>query len=120
MTYPTWPPGLPTAIEINGLTETPIDQWIEMNVDTGSPKRRLRFTGLMANLKGKMTMSTAQLAQFDTFFNSTLAYGSQPFQWIRPSTGGTVVMRFLSQSPARSAMGVGFWKLDFQVRIDPS
>lgn len=120
MTYPTWPPGLPTALMVNGLSETPLDQWIENTVDSGSPKRRLRFTGQMGQIKGKMTMTTAQLAIFDTFFNTTLAFGTLPFQWTRPSTAGTVLMRFLSGAPSRSAIGTTLWQIDFQVRFDQS
>lgn len=119
MSIATWPPGLPTALEINGLSEVPIDQWIENNVSMGSPKRRLRFTGEMATLSGKMTFNPTQIATFLTFFRTTLKAGSLPFQWTRPSTGETVQMLFLSSSPAPSALGPSVWKYDFKVRIDP-
>lgn len=115
-----WPTGLPTAIQVNGLSETPIDQFVENTVDVGSPKRRQRFSGAMGQIQGKMTLTAAQMLTFDAFFETTLAGGALPFQWIRPSNGDTVFMRFLSGKPVRNALSPNVWQLDFAVRFDPS
>jgi len=115
-----WPSTLPTTLQV-GSTETPIDRFVENAVDVGSPKRRLRFSGgPMGEIAGTLTLTQDQMNTFDTFFETTLAGGSLPFQWIRPSTGATVYMRFLSKKPTRKTLTPTLYQVPFAVRFDPS
>ena len=48
-------------------------------MDTGPAKTRLRGTSAPTRVQGQMVMTNAQLKTFDTFYRSSVFYGTTPF-----------------------------------------
>jgi len=53
-------------------------------MDAGPAKVRRRFTAGVTPVAGTMIMTAAQLATFETFFNTTLLGGTLRFSWTKP------------------------------------
>jgi len=84
MAIPAWPGALPQELLVNGYSQSFPDITIKSNVDAGPAKVRRRFTAGVEPISGTMIMTAAQLATFDTFFNTTLLGGSLRFSWTKP------------------------------------
>jgi hypothetical protein len=84
----TWPVSLPTNFLKNSLKEGPPDNIIWQEMDYGPPKTRKRGSAAIETFSGSMYMTTAQVATFYTFFNTTLNSGADEFDGFdHPRTG---------------------------------
>jgi len=84
MAIPAWPGALPQELLVNGYSQSFPDITIKSNVDAGPAKVRRRFTAGVEPISGTIIMTAAQLATFQTFFNTTLLGGSLRFSWTKP------------------------------------
>lgn len=117
-----WPSTLPSDLQVAGYSETWLDQWVETAMEDGfPPKRRLRFSGQMYEVDAVMTLdqNRNQLSTLKAFFQQTLGAGSLPFNFVLPSTGETVIMRFQSKL-AFKGLGNKKFTCAFKVRVDPA
>jgi len=124
----TWPGTLPQALHL-GATETAQKAFLRTQMDAGPYKQRGRFTAAVRYLSGTMLLTQAQRQTFDTFYRSTLGYGSDAFDWHDPVDGSVVSMRFV-EVPAFTAVNGGgtgspgaaasLWSVDLQLEILPA
>tara|TARA_R110000822_G_scaffold239543_2_gene369308 strand:+ start:249 stop:533 length:285 start_codon:yes stop_codon:yes gene_type:complete len=64
-------------------------------MDTGPAKQRARFTATAKYFDGaQQNFTGAQLATFDTFYETTLGQGAASFTWINPITDVSASLRF--------------------------
>jgi hypothetical protein len=110
----TWPPSLPQAPLLDGLSEAYGDGVIRTDMDVGVPKRRRRYTFTPRRFPIGVVLSEDQAATFDTFFVTTLAEGEAPFDWTHPRTGSSVSLAFVGP-PRLVPLGAGFWRADFEL-----
>lgn len=89
-----WPAGLP-ADHFLGTSDRRVPALMRTGTDGGIAKVRRRFTSTPRNVSGRMVITDAQRATFDTFFATTLIEGSQTFDWKDPVDGTTKTFRFL-------------------------
>jgi len=84
MAVPAWHVDLPTKLFVAGYGQSPPNITIKSEMDAGPAKVRRRFTAGVSPVSGTMIMAAAQLATFQTFFNTTLLGGSLRFSWTKP------------------------------------
>lgn len=89
----TWPSTLPPPLS-NGYGETPPNNVISWSADRGATHTRLSGTSAPRYLRLSYKLSITDLATLDTFFVTTSAYGSLPFNFTHPRTGATVTAQF--------------------------
>jgi hypothetical protein len=71
-----WPGTLPDSFTKDSFSDTPTSGVIRTEMDSGAPKVRNRFTAVQDIWSGSMIMTTTQITQFKTYFNTTINYGS--------------------------------------------
>ena len=84
MAVPAWNVNLPQELFVSGYGQSPPAVTIKSEMDAGPAKIRRRFTAGVSPVSGTMIMTAAQLATFETFFNTTLLGGSLRFSWTTP------------------------------------
>lgn len=105
MANPVWPPTLPTYVLEQGYEENLPDNNLESQVDSGVPKIRPRYTALMQMFKYTVLMDADQSDTFEAFFNTTLATGSLPFDWVHPRTRVACTFQFRKPVPKATTQG---------------
>lgn len=93
---PSWPGSLPQDPVWNALQATgPNSGWIRTQMDVGPAKERRRSTTSPRVYQMTLAQVTeAQLATFETFFESTLQMGTLAFDMNDPITGASKSWRF--------------------------
>lgn len=102
-----WPGTLPQYVLEAGYQETLEDQTVESQMDTGPAKVRRRFTNSVRRFQVTIQCDQAQADTFETFYNTTLAGGSLPFEWVHPRTRAVRTFRFKKPPPQVSVSGGG-------------
>jgi len=96
MSVPAWDNSLPQIFFVSGYSQSFSNVTIKSDMDAGPAKIRRRFTAGVEPVSGTMIMTAAQLATFDTFYNSTLLGGSLRFSWTKPPAHSVACeMRFV-------------------------
>jgi len=80
-----WPSTLPQCPSMP-LSETPQPNVVSFKPEVGPPKKRRRSTAKGVLTECTFRMNNSQVLTFDTFYSTTLADGSLPFQWAHPRT----------------------------------
>lgn len=119
---PSWPATLPQ--QFIGLTDQIQDPVLRTPMDAGPPTRRKRYTSVTRKVVVPIILTGAQRQTFDTFFNTTLEYGSLAFDWEDPVTDSTVSMAFLEPPTWRLRGGSGTpntrtWETTMMLEIQP-
>lgn len=119
---PTWPADLPQKPLIDGYSESPQSQVLRSSMDAGPPKTRRRFTAATRAIPVNFTLSNAQLATFESFFEADIQGGSLPFDMPHPRTGATVSMLVAGDPPYQlTPVGSGneYWRLSMKLEVQP-
>lgn len=85
-----WPAGLEQK-QFGPIREKPQSGVLRSKMDTGAPKTRKRFTAIVREVDIPIVLNFAHKAIFDTFFETTLGFGSLPFDWTDPRDDSTTV-----------------------------
>lgn len=117
MANPTWPSSLPAYMNLDGFQETPTDQLVETQMETGPVKSRRRCTGDFPVLKGSIDVTAAQRIAFFDFHRTTLAGGSVPFDWVHPITRAATTFKFRKPTPALSAVKANRFRITFSIEV---
>lgn len=81
-----WPGTIPQK-PLVGFTEQRQRNVVAFVPDVGTPKISRRSTSVTVNCQAAFFMTDAELANFNTFYETTLADGTLPFTWNHPRTG---------------------------------
>lgn len=92
----TWPATLPQRLSADTTVQDD-ESCARTDMDAGPASIRNRFTAITQTVKGSMVITGAQLTIFNTFFRTTIKYGSLTFNWIHPFTEEVVGIRFKSK-----------------------
>ena len=115
-----WPSTLPQALLLAGASKGVGDGLIENQPDTGPSMTRRRSTAVMRPLSGSMMLTDAQIATFETFFYTTILFGSLPFTFPDPISGATLLVKFTKQSlPAYAPQGGDNYQLSLTLMVLP-
>lgn len=113
-----WPVTLPTLTSgflAGTYKEAPPNNTIRTNMDIGPPKMRRRTTCGPVPISGQMLMTSTQIDILDTFYVSTLKYGSTSFGGHHPRLGSTVTMRFVDRPEWTD--NAPFWNVGLSLEI---
>jgi len=112
-----WPTALVGKSPLyTGYGEEPQDQAVRSNMDQGAPKVRRRFSAGTTVMALVYSFSVAELAAFETFYETTLQAGVFKFNFVHPRTGATKDAR-LEKPYSLAPMGVDRWKVSMSLRI---
>lgn len=112
-----WPGSLPEVMEPDEYAEQALPQTIRSDMDAGPPKVRRRFSAGISHISRRLAMTSAQVATFETFFNTDTAAGSLRFDWWHPRKKATVQARFMG-AYSISRTGSYYW-VSFNLEILP-
>lgn len=115
---PSWPGGLPQQLEMDEFQETLPAASVESQMDVGPPKKRRRFTAAPTPITGRQLLTKAQVATLDTFYRSTVSFGSLSFDWTHPRTGAAATLRFKGE-PVIQMVGPDSFYARYQFLILP-
>jgi hypothetical protein len=118
MPNPTWPASLPQNLEITGLQESPPNLTIRTPMEVGPPKLRRRATAGVRPIQGRQLLTKTQVATLDTFYVTTLAGGSLPFDWVHPRTQAAATFAFVSP-PVYTPVGADAWYAALTLEVRP-
>lgn len=93
MSDQSWPAGLPQEI----LTDFQLSSdpaFVDFVVDAGPAKRRRVTTKERNYVRASLELTGAELATFNTFWESTLQHGTLDFDWEHPTSDTSATLRF--------------------------
>lgn len=102
---PSWPNTLPEYVLEQGFAEKNQDQAMETRMEVGPVKIRRRLTGAFKTFNVSMMMTSAQADTFESFWRSTLAGGTLPFDWVHPRSRAAATFRFRNPAPSYASAG---------------
>jgi hypothetical protein len=109
-----YPSSLPEFVLQDGYSEKLNSQTIETQMETGgSPKIRRRFTRKVKTFQVTILLDAAQLATFESFWESTLSGGSLPFEWVHPLTRLATTFRFRNPPPGYTNQAGVYTRVSF-------
>lgn len=88
-----WP--LPSRKLHIGFQRVPLPNVVRSQFDVGPAKTRRRATARGFDIKGTITITDAELATFETWFEDTILDGSLEFDWTDPQTGDPITLAFV-------------------------
>ena len=101
-----------------GATEAPQQGFIRTPMGTGPAKQRRRFSAVSRNFKGRMHLTAAQRATFDTFYGSTISEGSEEFTFTDPIDFSSATYRFVSAPQFSLLKGASGGVTDYFMTVD--
>lgn len=113
-----WPATLPQLPTLDGFQEQKVDITLRSPMDAGPPKVRPLYTAAPTDFTISLVLETTQRATLETFYETTLGFGTDSFDWVHPVTQSAATMQFTNR-PGYTALGGGYWRTVLQVRIWP-
>ncbi len=89
----SWPAGLPQTV-LATASRTRQAGRLRTSMDSGPPKQRARFTAVVKNYDVEIIVTGAQLATFETFYETTINNGTDSFTWVDPFDDTSKTLRF--------------------------
>lgn len=89
----SWPGTLPQEVLAN-VSRTRQSGRIRSQMDAGPAKQRARFTATTKNYDASIIVNGVQLETFYTFYEDTLANGTDSFTWTDPFSDASQTLRF--------------------------
>lgn len=113
-----WPASLPEQPLADGYTESALPNVVRSEMEIGPAKLRRRYTAEIKVYAVQFMLTTAQVATLETFYDSTLNGGVDPFDWVDHRTGATVSYRFRSR-PMYYTAAPGHWRCSSELETVP-
>jgi hypothetical protein len=113
-----WPTSLQQFFSEEGFGLTIGNTTIVSDNDIGPKKRRRRFSRSIDRMTASIFLTTAQYNTFRTFFDTTLAGGVLPFEFLHPVTGVLTDFKF-EPEPQVVSLGGGQYRVSFSLEVQP-
>jgi hypothetical protein len=120
MTSPVWPAAVNYAPLIDswqvGQKSAP---WLESQMNSGTDRRRAKYTLPIAMVGFALRLSDAEVAAFDSFYRADLVFGAAKFSmpiWVG-SAFATRVCAFASP-PQYAWAGRGFQRVTLSLKVE--
>lgn len=107
---PSWPDTLPPYFLQSGFRRKPLPNATTIDVESGEPLSRLRFTGDQSAVSGSIMVDSDGLALFRSFWKNDLAQGTLRFTWEDPATGASVEFLF-TDTPEETCIDANIWQV---------
>ena len=119
MANPTWPPGLPQLVAVEGYGEAPPETAVRTTMDAGPAKVRRRTTAGIRPLSVQLDLDAAQVETLDAFYVATLEGGALAFDWVHPRTQAAASLRFVRPPAYRPQGSDAAWRTVLQLEVLP-
>ena len=114
---PTWPTALRDNFLRSGFTMQPLANALPIEVESGEPMTRLRFTGDLSDVSGALPLvGLTQVEIFRNFWTYDLNRGALRFTWSDQMSGAAVEYLFMAP-PRYSNVGGDNWQADLMLRM---
>lgn len=100
-------------------SETPDTNFAEFQPEVGPPKRRRRMSISSDTIAFSLIMTTAEYANFLTFYRTTISDGTLPFTFPRPRTGSTETWNFVGKAPTMRFLDFGLYEVSLTMKNVP-
>lgn len=123
MALATWPITLPQVVDHEGFEHSFSVSSRRTEMDSGVPFQRPLYTFVPPKFTGQILLDYSQLETLRVFWEDTLAFGTQKFNWVNPLNDQPAVCRFVStEPPSISSQGGGTFiaTLNFEVMKNES
>lgn len=112
-----WPSNLRAPVVGYGVK--PVAAFIRTDMEAGAPRQRKRFTAVPHNLSLSWRFTAAQMADFRTFFNTTINRGTDWFTMTLDAGSGLTSydVRFVAPYESTLLSGVN-WAVSGQVEVN--
>lgn len=115
---PAWPASLPSLDKIAGASVVPVSNSTVIDVESGEPLTRRRFTGDMDDIAMSLLLSGDQRIDLYNFWRLDLEDGTLRFTHAHPLTGEMRAMLFMTP-PRFTPLGNNLWRCEVAVRSMP-
>lgn len=116
---PSWPDSLPPLFEVDGFSLEPVSNSTAIDVESGEPMTRNRFTGEMDDISGNlMRMTRQQTIELLAFWRYDLKNGTRRFTWDHPLDGSATEF-LMTQKPKIGAMSGDLWQVSLAIQSMP-
>jgi hypothetical protein len=115
---PVWPTELPATLNVDGTNYKPTPNSTPIDVESGEPMTRRRFTGKMADIRGTLTLEVEDAIILYNFWSTDCEDGSLPFDWVHPITGAAVEFVWLD-TPEFRPIAPEVWEVNLSLRQMP-
>jgi hypothetical protein len=105
MPNPVWPGTLPIYVLEGGYNEQSAPNTVESEMDAGPKKSRRRYTATFERFGLSIACTADQAETFRTFWKSTCASGTIPFDWVHPRTRAAMTFYFRNPPPQYVVFG---------------
>lgn len=104
-----WPAGLQDRANSN-YSEQIEDGVIRSQPDAGPTMSRPRYTKTRVMPKLSIWVGVDEYKEFFNFYNNTIMQGCLPFDWVKPTTGEPITLKF-AKAPAVTHVGPLTWEI---------
>jgi hypothetical protein len=112
-----WPAALPQLAPYS-LNEEADAVTIRSTVDVGLAKLRPRYTAEVKVFSMSLTLTASQVTSLETFWATTLVFGTGEFDWVHPRTLAAATFRFRSR-PAYTPLAKDVWSASISLEMLP-
>lgn len=113
-----WPMTLPQEPLAEGYRETPGDQTVRTQMETGRAKVRRRSSAAPVQIDMVFMMTKGQVGILESFFDQTLKGGALDFSFKHPRKGQEVQCRFL-RPPVLVAQNGLYFRVGVELEVLP-
>jgi hypothetical protein len=112
----TWPVSLQQALNDSGFSYIPGETAISTEMDVGARKVRNRYTFGIDKIEGNIDLHKSLYTTLITFYKTTSAGGTLPFEFKHPVTLATIIVRFLS-APKITRLGGEYFSASISLEV---
>ena len=117
---PTWPSSFPPLFEVDGFSIVPVSNTTAIDVESGEPLTRNRFTGEMDDIAGSFYLVERDVAQaMLDFWRYDLSNGALRFTFDHPLSGESSEMLFMAP-PRLTPVTGDLWRVGVQFKTMPT
>src|SRR5688572_21238440 len=117
---PSWPSSFPPLFEVDGFSVVPVSNNAPIEVESGEPLTRNRFTGEMDGVTGSFYLVERDVAiSMLNFWRYDLVNGSLRFTFDHPLTGESSEMLFMA-APRLTPVTGDLWRVNVQFQTMPT
>lgn len=117
---PSWPLTVPESPLVDAFGRSPKPNVISFGTEVGPGKVRRRSTARTKVVTARFIFTTAELADFEAFFEDDLEDGALAFDWSDPVDDVTKSFRFEPGGAYTvSALSIGLWNVSANLQLLP-
>jgi hypothetical protein len=112
-----WPSSLPEKLRNDGFSSQARSNVAIAEPEVGEVMTRVRFTGRVDDVVGKLTLTGEELRILENFWQYDLKFGALPFSWDHPTLQIAATAHFLGRPVRPSALPGDLFDVDLPLQF---